>query len=116
MKPLFSTPRLPRELKQPVSVSLSSATDDILLTWVSVQRKNGAPRPSRSSVIREIVEVLQRAGWSPNEMVFKTSVFNDGVTRESLAEFDARSRKNRKPQKGTTPAAAPMTKHKTARR
>lgn len=66
----MSEPKPPRELKVGVGVSILSSTAAILFGWAEQQKAQGNPRASRSSVMLEMVDVLEEAGWAPGKPVF----------------------------------------------
>lgn len=59
-------------LKKPIGISLPPHTDKVITEWVDHLGKRrtfvlGERKPTRGTVITEIVEKLQGAGWMPGD-------------------------------------------------
>jgi hypothetical protein len=58
-------------LKRPIGISLSPGTDRVLVQWVDYKGKirTAGRKPTRGTVIEEIVEKLLSAGWTPGDQI-----------------------------------------------
>ena len=61
-------------LKKPVGISLSPATDRVIMLWVDHlgqlhQFAGDGRKPTRGTVITEIVDKLLAAGWKPGDEI-----------------------------------------------
>ena len=59
-------------LKKPIGISLSPATDRVIVQWVDFMGKvrtagHEGRKPTRGTVITEIVDRLLAAGWTPGD-------------------------------------------------
>jgi len=69
--PLPTAPTNPN-LKRAIGISIGPATDRVIVSWVDhlgkVQTTEGR-KPTRGTVIEEIVNKLLAAGWTPGDQI-----------------------------------------------
>jgi hypothetical protein len=78
--PTVTTPAAPARtpanpnLKKAIGISLNPATDRVIVQWVDFAGKvhtaaPGERKPSRGTIITEIVDRLLAAGWAPGDEI-----------------------------------------------
>lgn len=64
------------DLKRAIGISLSPKTDRVIVQWVDYLGKihpaDVGRKPTRGTVITEIVEKLLAAGWTPGDQIVVT--------------------------------------------
>lgn len=67
-------PSPPRDLKKAIGISIPESRDRILGDWLTIVDRNFVPstpkaRPSKGTVVTEMVDVLHNANWEPGRTV-----------------------------------------------